>query len=515
MINTTRYRLAELLGRLSLAFDIANDSPYGKAVRSVVLAVELGALAGASEEELRDTYWVSLLGYLGCTGFAHEEGLMGAGDDRSVRSAMSMFSIDDPVDSALGVIRGIAPDATLGRRLRAIAGMFTDRTVMERFQRSMCDTSVRLAEMVGAGPRILSALGALCERWDGRGLPAHLAGEALALPIRLQQIGHVVEIAHHRRGREGALALLGRRAGGQFDPRLAKVFVKEQATLFAAIEDPQILDRFLALEPTPAAWADEGRMDDIARALAIFADLKCPTFLGHSTGVAELAERAAVALDLAREETEALRWAALLHDVGRLSVPNGIWMRPGRLDWGEQERVRLHSYYSERVLSPLQALGAVVDIAVAPHERIDGSGYHQHRAGRSLLPAARLLAAADMAFAMSEERPYRPALDASCIAHELVAEVAAGRLDAEAVDAVLACLGIEERATPRVPHGLSDRELDVSRFLARGKTNKEIAELLGISVRTVHNHVAHIFDKLGVHSRSGAAIWLVERDLVH
>ena len=68
-------RMAELLGRLSLAFDIANDAPYGKAVRSVVLAVELGALTGANNEQLRDTYWLSLLAYLGCTGFAHEEGL--------------------------------------------------------------------------------------------------------------------------------------------------------------------------------------------------------------------------------------------------------------------------------------------------------------------------------------------------------------------------------------------------------------------------------------------------------
>jgi HD-GYP domain-containing protein (c-di-GMP phosphodiesterase class II) len=513
-MTKTRYRLAELLGRLSLSFDIANDSPYGKAVRSVVLAMELGALAGASDDELRDTYWVALLGYLGCTGFAHEEGLMGAGDDRSVRRAMSLFSIDDPVDSAVGVIRGVAPDAPFGHRVRAIAGMFTDRTVMERFQRSMCDTSIRLAELVGAGPRILSALGELCERWDGRGLPAHLAGEALALPIRLQQLGHVAEIAHHRRGRDGAVALVRRRAGGQFDPRLAKVFVENHATLFAVIEDPQIFDRFLGLEPAPIAWADGRQMDDVARALAIFADLKCPTFLGHSTGVAELAERAAVALDLTAEEIEALRWAALLHDIGRLSVPNGIWMRPGALDWGERERVRLHAYYAERVLSPIPALAAVTEIAVAAHERIDGSGYHQRRAGRGLLPAARLLAAADMAFAMSEDRPHRPALAAPCIARELVAEAAAGHLDAMAVDAVLACLGVEDRATPHVAHGLSERELDVSRLLARGKTNKEIADLLGISVRTVHNHVAHIFDKLGVHSRSGAAIWLMEHDLV-
>src|SRR5215467_7482068 len=164
-MRTMGYRLAELFGRLSLAFDIANDAPYGKAVRSVVLATELGGFVCASAEELRDTYWLSLFAYLGCTGFAHEEGMMGVGDDRAVRNTMSLFSVDDPLDSALGVLRGIAPEASIPRRVRAIAGMFTDRSLMERFQRSMCDASIRLAEMVDAGPRILSALAQLCERW--------------------------------------------------------------------------------------------------------------------------------------------------------------------------------------------------------------------------------------------------------------------------------------------------------------------------------------------------------------
>ena len=94
-------------------------------------------------------------------------------------------------------------------------------------------------------------------------------------------------------------------------------------------------------------------MDDIARALAIFADMKCPTFLGHSTGVAALCERAAGQMDLGIDETRTLRWAALLHDIGRLGVPNNVWTRPGPLDWAQWERVRLHEHYTERVLSPI------------------------------------------------------------------------------------------------------------------------------------------------------------------
>src|SRR5688572_830781 len=235
-------RLAELIGRLSLAFDISSDFPHGKAVRSTVLATELGKRAGASDEEIRDTYWVSLLSNLGCTGFAHDEGLMGAGDDRSLRSGMSMFSIENPVRSASDALGRIAPDVSFARRLHVFAGILTDRTLFERFQLAMCDTSIRLAEMVGAGPRVLTALEQLCERWDGRGVPGRVEGNSMVLPVRLQQVGHIVEIAHHRAGRAGAIDVVRRRAGRHFDPHLTKVFVEEQGPLFEAIEDGLIFE---------------------------------------------------------------------------------------------------------------------------------------------------------------------------------------------------------------------------------------------------------------------------------
>ena len=267
------------------------------------------------------------------------------------------------------------------------------------------DTSIKLAHIVGAGPRILSALAQLRERGSEHGSEhgswGEVTSDAPALPMHLVQIARAVETAHQAHGQAGAVALVRRRAGGPFDSKLAQVFVGGQSVLFAAIEDPQIFDRFLELEPKPATRADEHRVDDVARALAIFTDLRCPVFLGHSTKVAALAERAAGEIGLGTDETRSLRRAALLHDIGRLGVPNSIWMRPGPLGWGEMERVRLHAYYTERVLSPIGVLGPVADIAAAAHERLDGSGYPQSRIGRSLLPAARILAAADIAVAMS------------------------------------------------------------------------------------------------------------------
>ena len=256
-------------------------------------------------------------------------------------------------------------------------------------------------------------------------------------------------------------------------------------------------------------------MADVARALAIFTDIKCPIFLTHSTGVAALAEEASLQLGLDADDTKALRIAALLHDIGRVSVPNGIWLNPAPLDWSAWERIRLHSHYTGRVLGPIEPLARAADIATAAHERLDGSGYPQRRTAPSLSTAAQVLAAADMAFAMSEDRPHRSALAPASIARELVAQATAKRLDAKAVDAVLASLGLPNRARAPSPasHGLSQRELEVSRLLARGMSNKEIGAKLYISPRTVQVHVARIFDKLGVRSRAGAAIWLIEHHL--
>jgi hypothetical protein len=181
------------IGRL-----IDHIDQQGLGEETLILIMSDNGPTGASDEELRDSYWVAMLSHLGCTGFAHDEGLMGAGDDRALRNATSMFSIDDPLPSARDALRRIAPNVSLARRVQVLAGILSDRTLFQRFQRAMCDTSIRLAEIVGAGPRILSALEQLCERWDGRGVPGRVEGESLLLPMRLQQMGHIIEIAHSR-----------------------------------------------------------------------------------------------------------------------------------------------------------------------------------------------------------------------------------------------------------------------------------------------------------------------------
>jgi HD-GYP domain-containing protein (c-di-GMP phosphodiesterase class II) len=271
----------------------------------------------------------------------------------------------------------------------------------------------------------------------------------------------------------------------------------------------------LEIEPFPQVWMDDERVDAGFIAIAALTGLKSPWLREHSTRVADLAEAAAWRLGLAADSVTLLRRAALAHDLGRVGVSNAIWEKPGLLGFGEWERVRLHPHYTERAFAQSRDLAPIGVLAGSHHERLDGSGYHRGTRAPGLEQAARILAAADCYAAMREARPHRPALDAETAETELLREVDEGRLDRAAVDAVLAAAGHHVSQRPReLPAGLTQRELEILLVLVRGKSNQEIADDLRISVKTVGNHVQHVYEKAGVRSRAAATLWAFEHDLV-
>ena len=136
--------------------------------------------------------------------------------------------------------------------------------------------------------------------------------------------------------------------------------------------------------------------------------------------------------------------------------------------------------------------------------------------GPALDQPARIVAAADCYGAMREARPYRAALDAPVAEAALLREASEGRLDPEAVDAVLAAAGHIVPARRReLPAGLTPRELEVLLALVRGQSNQTIGDDLGISYKTVGHHVERVYRKAGVRSRAAATLWAFEHELVH
>jgi DNA-binding CsgD family transcriptional regulator len=325
----------------------------------------------------------------------------------------------------------------------------------------------------------------------------------------------VAEGAFRDGGLPLATAVARRRSGGHFDPAVAAVLLADPGAVLAPIASGSVWDRLLEAEPEPRQWVDRSGLDPLLEAFADFADLKSPYTLGHSPGVARLAADAGEIAGLDADAVRQLHRAGLVHDLGRVSVSNSIWDKPGRLTHSEWERVRLHPHYSERVLGSTPLLAPLGRLVGLHHERVDGSGYHRGVAGPALPRAARILAAADAYQALGQERPHRPALPAAQAARELRAAVAAGGLDRDAATAVLAAAGQRPARVRRAwPAGLTDREVEVLRLVARGRTARQVAAELVISLPTANHHIEHIYGKIGVSSRAGAALFAMEHDLL-
>ncbi|HEU4730429.1 MAG TPA: HD domain-containing phosphohydrolase [Kofleriaceae bacterium] len=501
-------RLGELLGALSLATDLAAGLPLETSLRTCVLATRLARILGTPDGELGEVRRTTLLRHLGCTAFAHEAARLG-GDDHDLLATYA--GVDRSRRSAVvgRTVTHLAREAPLGRRLAAMARVMTHPGAGAALVSAQCTQAVALAEDLRLPAGVTAALGQIYERHDGRGGPHQLTGDAIRPAAQILHLAELVEV-HHRshgtQGREAAVAEVRRRRGKHLAPVVADAFLAEHTPLWPILEAPSVWDHYLEDETSGDAALD---LDRVASAFGRFADLKSPSMLGHSTQVAAIASAACSD----REQLPRLRVAALLHDLGTVSVPNGIWDKPGPLNAMEWERVRLHGYYTQRVLARTPLLADVAAIAGAHHERLDGTGYHRGATAPMLDAAARLIAAADAYQAMREARAHRPALSREAAAAALAADAREGRLCRRAVDAVLGAAGLR-RPERSLPAGLTPREVEVLIHLARGSTNKEIATSLGIAVRTANHHIENIYAKLDVTTRAAAAVFAVRHDLV-
>jgi HD-GYP domain-containing protein (c-di-GMP phosphodiesterase class II) len=267
----------------------------------------------------------------------------------------------------------------------------------------------------------------------------------------------------------------------------------------------------LEAEPRPCRIVGEASLDDICGVFADFVDLKTPVLHGHSGRVARLAESAGRALHMSEGDCVMLRRAGLLHDLGRVGISAAIWENPPPLGTVEMEQVRLHPYHTERILERSTLFRPLARLAGLHHERLDGSGYYRGMPGSSLDTPARVLAAADACAELLEDRPGRAALSPDRAAKQLAKEA----LDPDAVGAVLQAAGAKRgRQGRRGPAGLTRREIEVLRLLARGQTLNEIAEELVVSPSTAHTHAAHIYEKCDISTRAGAALFAMESGLL-
>jgi HD-GYP domain-containing protein (c-di-GMP phosphodiesterase class II) len=506
-------RLAELVAALSLGVDLGFGQPMEHVLRQCLIALRLADRIGLDEQARAAVYYTALLVNVGCHSDAHEQAKW-FGDDIALKSTKYDHDFRS-LRAAAATLRLVGSGNPPLHRFRVgLEFVMSGHRDLDGMVEHHAKLARTLGEQLELPDDVLDALGAAYEQWDGRGWPGKLAGEDVPIAARLAQLAEFLEVAHRMGGIGAATEVAMGRSGKQFDPRLAAVVCAEPDPILTGLDSVGTWRAVIDAEPALAVVLSGDRFDAALLAIADFVDLKSPYTLGHARAVAELAADAGTRLGLSEAEVRTLRRAALVHDLGRLGVSNAIWDKPGELGAGEWERVRIHPYLTERMLHQSEALAPLGAIAVMHRERLDGSGYPRGLSGGAITRAARILGAADAYQAMREPRPYRPARSAADAAAQLRAEVRAGRLDSDAAEAVLGAAGHRVPRRREGPAGLTQREVEVLRLLARGLSNRAIADRLVISPKTVANHVEHIYSKIAASSRAEASLFAMHHGLL-
>jgi HD-GYP domain-containing protein (c-di-GMP phosphodiesterase class II)/DNA-binding CsgD family transcriptional regulator len=512
-------RRADFLMALAYATDLATGHSRDFALRSCVLAMRFAEIAGWDRETRRAVYHQALLRYIGCNADTH---LLAAafGDEIALRRDLQRIDIGNKAELAETIARAItrslagASPADLAEAVqRGLAGAMQ---VSVPILSGHCEVARRIAERIGLPDDVCDNLGQLYERWDGKGLPRGLAGDAVKLPVRIVTLAQDAIALAEAHGFETMKSMIAKRGGGAYEAPLAELFVAHAESLFTGLGDPVDREAILALEPPPFAMLDEASCDEAYLAIADMIDMRMPFTFGHSRAVASVAEAAGRLLGLPASDIRDVRWAGYAHDLGELAVPVSTWMRAGALTERETDDAHLHPYFGERALAAVGPNGgSVAALVLRHHERLDGSGYHRRTLAPDLSPAARVLSAAEAFQTAREARPHRPPMTDAAAAAHLREAARDGRLCPEAVEAVLTCVGQPtRRGTSGRISGLTAREMEVLRLIAGGRTAKEAARELGIAPKTADNHIQNLYSKIGVTTRAGAALFALERGLV-
>jgi hypothetical protein len=241
-------RLAELVAALSLGVDLGFGQPMEHVLRQCRIALRLAEHIGLDEVERSTVYYTALLVNVGCHADAHEQAKW-FGDDialkstkydhelRKLRSAVASLRLLGSGNPPLHRFRVGLEFALTGHR--DVSGMIAQHASLAR----------ALAQQLGLSDRVLEAVGAAYEHWDGRGWPGKLKGDQVPIASRLAQLAEFVEVAHRIGGIEAATALAGRRAGSQFDPALSAVVCGDPVAIFGGLASAHTWDAVIAAEP--------------------------------------------------------------------------------------------------------------------------------------------------------------------------------------------------------------------------------------------------------------------------
>ncbi|HZR24508.1 MAG TPA: HD domain-containing phosphohydrolase [Vicinamibacterales bacterium] len=443
-------KLSSILSGLSYALDLTEGHPRGHASRSCLIGMRIGRALGLSADDQSNLFYALLLKDAGCSSNSARVFQLFGGDDQTAKRGAWMRDWRKIREQIAYVIDYAEPEGKLFERLRRLAvlaakGPASRRTLFE----VRCDRGAEIARTLGFSKATAEAIRSMDEHWDGGGYPDGTKRHDIPILARIIGLAQVAEIFASEEGPDKAATVAKQRRGSWFDPDLVDLFLdlSKDQSMWDACGSQNLEDTVADAEPQDSViTADGKRLDDIAEAFAWVIDAKSPYTYHHSQRVADFAVAIAHALGLDANAVTRLRRAALLHDIGKLSVPNRILDKPGKLTTREWEVVKLHPYYTYQILERVPVFGELAFDASAHHERMDGRGYFRNLPGDLLSPSARILAAADQLDALSAERPYRGKLPTEKVL-SIMREERGNGLWPDAVDVVERVLDSSNAAT--------------------------------------------------------------------
>ena len=446
--------VAEVFSALSFALDITEGHPFGHALRTCLVGMRLAERMGLPMADRRDLYYALMLKDVGCSSTAARVFELFGGDERVAKRDLMRVDWPNYFKAARFALAHAAPGSSWFERAYRVAGLAAagPRAAAE-LVKTRCERGADIVTRLGFSPQVAAALGALDEHWDGHGHPRSLRGPEIPLLARIMGLAQTLEVFAALEGPRAALDVARERGGRWFDPTLVSAAQDLEADLahWCALDEHALQQAVRDSEPGDAALlAGPGMLDRIAEGFAAVVDAKSPYTATHSARVTEIAVGIAQEMGFAPAELAELRRAGLLHDLGKLSIPNSILDKPGALTAEEWELVRLHPFFTQCVIERIRGFGALAVVAASHHERLDGRGYHRSLRGTAIPPGGRVLAVADMFEALTANRPYRPALPEETALKILEAERNVG-LDSDCLDALVANLerGEVPEAVPR------------------------------------------------------------------
>ena len=323
-------RLAELTIALSLATDLGTGQPMEHGLRTCWLSLAAAEVLDLDRAARSSVYYVALLRFVGCTSDASETAVLAGGDDVAMNGTMAPMLMAGRGESTRFFVRHLAEDLPLRRRAGRVVSAMLDPGMERRSLSGHCEVGARLAARLGLDEQVCEGLAHAYERWDGKGLPGGLTGEEIPVAVRVVTVARDVELWARSAGWTAASRVLVDRRDHGYDPAVVDVFLESGERWLSAVGE-DLSAAVLDAEPSPALTIDDDRLDEALAAVADFADLKSWFFRGHAPGVARLAGIAADAAGMSADDAVAVRRAGLVHDVGRVGVPSGIWDHPGPL----------------------------------------------------------------------------------------------------------------------------------------------------------------------------------------